>query len=328
MAVGHTKLFLEGRSDELVERAARADDGGGGRGALRAGGAAARRDPDDRDAAARGSRRWPGVELGDRDAFGLKLGPGGRGGPGLPDARRPGDRADRARLGAGRDARRRAGRGAEARQRRVRRAAGGAAAVLRRSAGAAGDPPADRASAIRTPRCSRAGCRRTAGHRVRLDGPAGAARSAGCSTSRRAMPRSPTRRASTRTSRRTTTRSRRCAPCSRCPAVPRRIECFDISTIQGGRDRRVDGGLRGRPDEAVGIPEVPHPGLGTRGSALGGRRSCARVATRWSTPAEPTPRHRRRRSALERAPRLAAPSASDPRRAGSRARPSARSPAR
>ena len=50
-AVEHTRLFLEGRNDELLITLARADDRGGGRRAVRAGGAAARRDPHDRDAA-------------------------------------------------------------------------------------------------------------------------------------------------------------------------------------------------------------------------------------------------------------------------------------
>jgi excinuclease ABC subunit C len=36
------------------------------------------------------------------------------------------------------------------------------------------------------------------------------------------------------------------------PALPRRIECFDISTIQGQRNRGVDGRLRRRADDAVG----------------------------------------------------------------------------
>ena len=60
-----------------------------------------------------------------------------------------------------------------------------------------------------------------------------AARSAGCSTWRRATRRSPTRRGSTPRRWATTAPSRRCAPCWRCPSLPRRIECFDISTIQG-----------------------------------------------------------------------------------------------
>ena len=44
------------------------------------------------------------------------------------------------------------------------------------------------------------------------------------------------------------------------PAMPRRIECFDISTIQGARNGRVDGRLRGRPHEAQRLPQVPDQG--------------------------------------------------------------------
>ena len=58
VAVEHTRLFLEGRNDELVATL-RDRMAGRGRGrAVRAGGAAARCDPHDRDAARRGSRRW------------------------------------------------------------------------------------------------------------------------------------------------------------------------------------------------------------------------------------------------------------------------------
>ena len=60
-----------------------------------------------------------------------------------------------------------------------------------------------------------------------------AARSAGWSISPTATRRSPIRRASTRPRPRSTTRSRRCRRVLALPALPRRIECFDISTIQG-----------------------------------------------------------------------------------------------
>ena len=58
-AVEHTRLFLEGRNDELRRRRSRGrmTEAADGR-ALRAGGATARRHPHDRNAAARGSRRW------------------------------------------------------------------------------------------------------------------------------------------------------------------------------------------------------------------------------------------------------------------------------
>ena len=58
VAVQHTRLFLEGRNDELLADPARTDVRGGGRRALRAGCAGARRHPDHRDAAVRASRRW------------------------------------------------------------------------------------------------------------------------------------------------------------------------------------------------------------------------------------------------------------------------------
>ena len=54
----------------------------------------------------------------------------------------------------------------------------------------------------------------------------------------------------------TTARSRRCASSWPCPALPRRIDCFDISTIQGSDTVAVDGGLRRRPDEEGGVQEV------------------------------------------------------------------------
>ena len=45
------------------------------------------------------------------------------------------------------------------------------------------------------------------------------------------------------------------------PALPRRIECFDISTLPGTRDRGVDG-RRGRRTDAKGrVPEVQDQGI-------------------------------------------------------------------
>ena len=79
---------------------------------------------------------------------------------------------------------------------------------------------------------SRAGCRANQGGASGLSCRS-AAKSEACSTSLHAMPRSPTRRGSTATSPRITTRSRRCACVLGLRAAPRRIECFDISTIQG-----------------------------------------------------------------------------------------------
>ena len=42
--------------------------------------------------------------------------------------------------------------------------------------------------------------------------------------------------------------------------APLRIECYDISNLGADRHRRVDGGLRGRPAEAIGLPAFPYQG--------------------------------------------------------------------
>jgi excinuclease ABC subunit C len=52
------------------------------------------------------------------------------------------------------------------------------------------------------------------------------------------------------------------------PAIPRRIECFDISTIQGSETVGVDGGVRRRANEAERIPEVRIRGLRSSVSGL------------------------------------------------------------
>ena len=39
-----------------------------------------------------------------------------------------------------------------------------------------------------------------------------------------------------------------------------RIECIDISHVQGHRRRRLTGGVRGRPAAQVGLPALRHPG--------------------------------------------------------------------
>ena len=109
-------------------------------------------------------------------------------------------------------------------------ARGGAPAVLRAARRAAGGPRAGRART--SARRSRAGCR-SAPAAACASSCRSAARSAASSISRTATRRSPTRRGSTRRPPRSTTRSRRCSTCSALPALPRRIECFDISTIQG-----------------------------------------------------------------------------------------------
>ncbi len=44
------------------------------------------------------------------------------------------------------------------------------------------------------------------------------------------------------------------------PALPRRIRVLRHLDHSGARDGRVDGGVRRRPDEALGVPEVPRRG--------------------------------------------------------------------
>ncbi len=71
------------------------------------------------------------------------------------------------------------------------------------------------------------------GRRVRLVVAASAARSAACSTWRRATRRWRTRRTSAKARRAAFEALDTLRACSRLPALPRRIECFDISTLQG-----------------------------------------------------------------------------------------------
>ena len=214
VAVEHTKLFLEGRNDELVaglrERMTEAAA------AERFEQAAQLRDAIRTIETQRTrQQKMAGVELGDRDAFGLKVGPAGA--VVQIFQMRGGRVVERVELVSDAGAARRAAPGADA------TADAGRATCSRRRCSSS--TPTDRRrrrftcrsrSARRTPRCSRAGSRRRpaigSGWWCRS-----AARSAACSNSPPATRRSPTRRASTRTSPRTTTRSRRCAPCSRSP---------------------------------------------------------------------------------------------------------------
>ena len=208
------------RPERRAGRAAARTDGRGRRGgALRGGGAAARRDAHGADAAR------PAAEDGDGRAGRPRRvrpegRPGGRGRPGVPGARRP----------------RRRARGAGDRERGRRGARARPTCCRRRSSSSTRCAPC-------RPRCtcrststmrtrSRSGCRRAPAAGCRCSCRS-AARSAGSSTWRSATRRSPTRPASTAARPRTTTRSRRCASVLHLPALPRRIECFDISTIQG-----------------------------------------------------------------------------------------------
>ena len=216
-----TQLFLEGRNDELIETLRERMVDAAERRAVRGGGAAARRDADGADAARPPAEDGHRASSGDRDVFGMKIGPERRRDPGVPDARRPRRRAHRARHRPGahrrsRDAdvlqaalqqfyemRVRAGRRSTCRSRSDEREAMEAWLSAR----------AGRRVRILVPqRGDKRGARRT-GH-----------------AQRRARVSA---RASTRTRPHISTRSKRCGPCSALPALPRRIECFDISTIQG-----------------------------------------------------------------------------------------------
>ena len=115
----------------------------------------------------------------------------------------------------------------------------------------------------------------------------------GWSSSRSATPscrvsRPLRRRAPPRTSR----RSRRCSGVLALPALPRRIECFDISTHSGQRDRRLAGRVRRRPDGEGRIPEVPGLGSRVRGSGTSGRNSETEASGTRRAGFVPSPRAR------------------------------------
>ena len=235
-----------------------------GGGAVRAGGAAARRDPHDRDAAD------APAEDGERRARRpRRVRPEGR-------ARRRG-RSRSSRCVGGRvverielvDRRRSRHADRDARRRASTSVLQAARAAVLRGSRRRRPRFTCRSRSARPTRAARgAGSRRRAEPPRAGSSCRSAARSAACSTSPPATPSSPTSRASTRTPPPTTTRSKRCASCWRCrrPAPDRVLRHLDDS---GQRDRRVDGRVRGRPDEAGGVPEVQDPGLGARGSGLG-----------------------------------------------------------
>jgi excinuclease ABC subunit C len=188
VAVEHTKLFLEGRNDELLvtlrERMAAAAAG------ERFEQAAQLRDAIRTIETLRSrQQKMAGPELGDRDAFGLKLGPAGavvqvfqmrRGrvvervelvtdaGPAVQAAEAgPVDAVVASRRRRGRPSRPLPGSARRGRRRGVCRASGGTSAVLCRSRRAARNPLAGRAAASRR-RSARGWLSREAGRRVRL----------------------------------------------------------------------------------------------------------------------------------------------------------------
>ena len=130
-----------------------------------------------------------------------------------------------------------------------------------------------------SPQCSAAdrGAAGRGGH-LRAGGvPLGAARLAGRGPRGRARREAPARRSSpSRTRGSRSSRSRPVAEPKRAAArggargaargaqpggLPIRIECFDISNIQGASTGRLDGGVRGRDAEEVALPQVRRRGV-------------------------------------------------------------------
>ena len=246
MAVANTQLLLEGRNDELIDDAARADG---------------RRRPSDerfeeaaqlRDAHAHGAdAARPPAEGGDgassatATSSALKVGPSG--GAIQVFAMRGGRVVERVELATDPGG---------ARRRRRRRAPGGAAAVLRDARAAGRDRPA---GGDRGREAMEAWLSARAGRRVRILVPQRG--------DKRALVELATRNAEL--SYRTRFNENTAAHFDALetlravlglPALPRRIECFDISTIQGSETVASmvvceDGRMK-----QVRVPEVPDQG--------------------------------------------------------------------
>ena len=231
--------------------------------------------------------------------------PGRRRRAGLPGARRQGDRADRAGLGS-------TGVGGAARSSERRRRQWPAfrrkTETSSRPRCSSSTPIASAPPEIHLPvalqRCRH---RDDRGLADRHGGPPrphlssrSAARSAACSISRRATrSRLPdaVQRERRRPLRRARNAARRARPARRA-AAHRVLRHLDDP---GQRDRRVDGRLRRRPDEARRVPEVQDQGWGTRGSGEVGMGSGhggdgndlgAAVSAVPRTPHRPIPRSR------------------------------------
>ena len=214
-----TRLFLEGRTEELADDLRATNGRGGRRRALRAGRPAARCDADGADAGG------PAPEDGRARSVGARrlrpeAGPGRRGRPDLSGTRRPRGRS----RGAGHRGRRGAA------DRRGRRGCGRHRAVLR--------------GGQRAARSARAGGAR--GGRGAGGAAVGARTAAGCGSSCRSGARSAgcwiwhpaTRRSAYEGRFNAETLGNYSAletlrAVLALPALPRRIDCFDISTIQG-----------------------------------------------------------------------------------------------
>src|SRR3954468_5156852 len=270
-AVQHTRLFLEGRNDELVaqlrERMAQAavdehfEQAAQLRDALRTIATLQQR-----------QQKMAGTSLGDRDAFGLKVGPAGavvqvfqvRGGKVVErielasaTANWKLETGDWKPENGGREPGTQ-GRGGQ----RSRRSPGRARAVLHRASGAAGDPPADRAErgrdrtdrgmadgSLRVPRAHR---RAKARREARTAGTCRTQRAGRLPDALQRDGRGPLRCA------RNTARRAEPAGDSAAHRVFRHLH--DPRRRNGG----VDGGLRRRPHEALRVSQVQDPGSEVR----------------------------------------------------------------
>ena len=277
VAVEHTRLFLEGRNDELVDDAARADDRGGrprsGSSRPRSCATRIRTIETLRDR----QQKMASPELGDRDAFGLKLGPAGavvqvfqmRGGrvverielvtdPARSAARRSTEAAPAA------DGDRR-GRPAGLTECDVLQAA------LQQFYADHAAPPEVHVPVpfpTPTPSCSRTGSPSAAERRVRIVVPQRGEKRGlldlAVAQRRVAYQARFNENVAAHYDALETLRAVLALPVA---AAPHRV--LRHLDDPGQRDRRVDGRLRRRPDEAGGIPEVPDPGLAAAGSGLG-----------------------------------------------------------
>ena len=216
-AVEHTQLFFEGKNEELIDRLTAFDDRGGGSRAVRRSGASARCRADGADAARSAAE--------DRD-----------GPPGRSRCVRPSHGTGRRRRACVRDAERQGARargaGRERRHFRVGRrdSAGVGRAVLRRSAGSRRGASVERRRRMRE--LLEAWLSARAGRRVQVLVPKrGEKRGLVDLAVRNARVAYQARLIDTGLSQYDALETLRSTLA--LPAIPRRIECFDISTIQG-----------------------------------------------------------------------------------------------
>ncbi len=270
VAVEHTKLFLEGRSDELV--AGLRDRMTEASAAERFEQAAQLRDAIKTIETQRTrQQKMAGVELGDRDAFGLKLGPAGavvqvfqmRGGRVIERIELVSELGETLDAGPG------------AAPKRDNGECDVLQAALQQFYADRPAPPevhipigfSDSDTEMLEGWLSA-----QAGRRVRLVVPT-TRREARAARARGAQRRARVSGALQRERRRALRRARdppRGSRAARRAPKDRVLRHFDDPR---GRDRRIDGGLRRRTNEAIGIPEVQDPGARRSGLGVGARRS-------------------------------------------------------